>query len=76
MAMTWPYSYTSINLFEHGGSRHFIHKQKTFEKIIMMKKKCTENKQVIVGFCIWGNPKNRIIQGHGKGPAKGIKDKL
>ena len=57
----------------------FIYKQKTFEKIlksITTKRARTENKQVIVGFGNWSNPRDSIIRGHRRGPVKEIKDKL
>jgi hypothetical protein len=52
---------------------------KTFEKIlksITTKWTQTENKQVIVGFGHWSNPRDSFIRGHQRGPVKEVKDKL
>jgi hypothetical protein len=35
-----------------------------------------ENKQVIVGFGNWKNPRDSIIRGHCRGPVKEIMDEL
>ncbi len=35
-----------------------------------------ENKQVMVGFGNWSNPRDSIIRGHRRGPIKAVIDKL
>ncbi len=35
-----------------------------------------ENKQVIVSFGNWSNPRDSIIRGHCRGPLKEMKDKM
>ncbi len=55
------------NPFRKWCFKTYIYKQKTFNKIlqrITTKKSQRENKQVIVGFGNWGNPRDSIIRGH------------
>ncbi len=60
-------------------TRYLFISRSLFERIlksITMKWKWMENKQVIVGFGNWKNPRDSIIRGHCRGPVKEIMDEL